>query len=147
MPVYQQVSSSAATSNGILYETASTSGTPKQGCQNPGTWDICSLAQPHLGHTSHLKSYTHTRVCARTRTHTQSMKHWLFLKELPSDAFFSFLKKFFLTWTVFKVSIEFFTILLLFYVLTFWPQGTRNLFLNILFIYLAARGLVAACGI
>ena len=28
--MYQQVSSLAATSNGILYETASTSGTPKQ---------------------------------------------------------------------------------------------------------------------
>ena len=30
MLMYQQVSSLAATSNGILYETASTSGTPKQ---------------------------------------------------------------------------------------------------------------------
>ena len=26
---------------------------------------------------------------ARAHTHTQSTKHWLFLEELPSDAFFS----------------------------------------------------------
>ena len=66
---------------------ASTWGTPEQGCQSPRTWNTsvaCSLAQPHLGHTSHLKQYdTHAH------THTQSTKHWLFLEELPSDAFFS----------------------------------------------------------
>ena len=48
-------------------------GTPEQGCQNPRTWNTsvaCSLAQPHLGHTSHLKQYTHTHthVCACTHT-------------------------------------------------------------------------------
>ena len=30
-------------------------------------------------------------------------------------------------WTIFKVLIEFATILLLFYVLVFWPGGMRNL--------------------
>ena len=30
-------------------------------------------------------------------------------------------------WTIFKVFIEFVTILLLFYVLVFWPQSTWNL--------------------
>ena len=32
-----------------------------------------------------------------------------------------------LTWTIFKVFIEFVTILLLFYVLVSWPQGMWNL--------------------
>ena len=35
--------------------------------------------------------------------------------------------KIFLMWTVFKVLIEFVTILLLFYVLVFWPQGMQDL--------------------
>ena len=39
---------------------------------------------------------------------------------------FSFLR-FFLMWTIFKVFIEFFTILLLFYVLFFWPWGMWGL--------------------
>ena len=30
-------------------------------------------------------------------------------------------------WTIFKVFIEFVTILLLFYVLVFWPRGTWDL--------------------
>ena len=30
-------------------------------------------------------------------------------------------------WTIFKVFIEFITILLLFYVLVFWPRATRDL--------------------
>ena len=34
---------------------------------------------------------------------------------------------FFLMWTIFKVFIEFVTILLLFYVLVFWPQGMWDL--------------------
>ena len=34
---------------------------------------------------------------------------------------------FFLMWTIFTVFIEFLTILLLFYVLVFWPQGMWNL--------------------
>ena len=39
----------------------------------------------------------------------------------------AFFKKIFLTWTNFKVFIEFATILLLFYVLVFWPQGMWDL--------------------
>ena len=40
-----------------------------------------------------------------------------------------FLKDFFflLTWAIFKVFIEFVTILLLFYVLVFWPHGMWDL--------------------
>ena len=34
---------------------------------------------------------------------------------------------FFLVWTIFKVFIEFVAILLLFYVLVFWPQGMWDL--------------------
>ena len=34
---------------------------------------------------------------------------------------------FFLMWTVFKVFIEFATVLLLFHVLVFWPKGMRDL--------------------
>ena len=41
--------------------------------------------------------------------------------------FFSCLKFFFLMWTTLKISIEFVTILLLFLVLVFWPQGTCEL--------------------
>ena len=56
---------------------ASTWGTPEQGCQNPRTWNTsvaCSLAQPHLGHTSHLKQYTHTHThtCVHILSHLQS---------------------------------------------------------------------------
>ena len=36
-------------------------------------------------------------------------------------------KIFFLMWTIFKVFIEFVTILLLFYILVFWPQVMWNL--------------------
>ena len=36
-------------------------------------------------------------------------------------------KIFFLMWTIFKVFIEFVTILLLFYILFFWPQVIWNL--------------------
>ena len=36
---------------------------------------------------------------------------------------FSIILKFFLMWTIFKVFIEFVTILFLFYVLVFWPGG------------------------
>ena len=35
--------------------------------------------------------------------------------------------KMFLIWTIFKVFIEFITILFLFYVLAFWPQGMWDL--------------------
>ena len=38
-----------------------------------------------------------------------------------------FFKRFSLMWTVFKVFIEFFTILLRFHVLVFWPQSTWDL--------------------
>ena len=41
-------------------------------------------------------------------------------RELNSLLLFFFLK-IFLVWTIFKVFIEFVTILLLFYVLVFWP--------------------------
>ena len=41
--------------------------------------------------------------------------------------FFIFLRFFFLMWIIFKVFIEFVTILLLFYVLDFWPQGMWDL--------------------
>ena len=40
---------------------------------------------------------------------------------------YCFLKDFFLMWTIFKVFIEFVTILLLFYVLVFWPWGMWDL--------------------
>ena len=42
-------------------------------------------------------------------------------------AFLSFFFFFFLTWTVFKIFIEFVTILLLFYVLDFWRRGMWGL--------------------
>ena len=38
-----------------------------------------------------------------------------------------FFLRFFLMWTIFKVFIEFVTILLLFYVLVFWPRGMWDL--------------------
>ena len=38
-----------------------------------------------------------------------------------------FFKIFFLMWTIFKVFIEFVTILLLFYVLVFWQRGMWDL--------------------
>ena len=41
---------------------------------------------------------------------------WLHNSFHPGSSFF-----FFLMWTIFKVFIHFVTILLLFYVLTFWP--------------------------
>ena len=41
--------------------------------------------------------------------------------------FFFKLFFFFLMWTIFKVFIEFVTILLLFYVLVFWPRGMWDL--------------------
>ena len=44
---------------------------------------------------------------------------WLF--------FLNILLFFFLVWTIFKVFIEFVAILLLFYVLVFWPQGMWDL--------------------
>ena len=45
---------------------------------------------------------------------------------LPASIyFFQFL--FFLMWTIFKVCIEFATVLLLFYVLVFWPQACGTL--------------------
>ena len=40
---------------------------------------------------------------------------------------FFFFKIFFLMWTIFKVSIEFFRILLVFYILVFWWQGMWDL--------------------
>ena len=51
---------------------------------------------------------------------------------LPSsfhDPLFYFILflKIFLMWTIFKVFIEFVTVLLLFYVLVFWPQGMWDL--------------------
>ena len=44
---------------------------------------------------------------------------WLF--------FLNILLFFFLVWSIFKVFIEFVAILLLFYVLVFWPQGMWDL--------------------
>ena len=62
----------------------------------------------------------------------QSPNHWT-AREFPVGVLFHsfFLKHisfffkvfFFLMWTIFKVFIEFVTILLLFYVLISWPQG------------------------
>ena len=46
--------------------------------------------------------------------HTEQRKI-LFFKNL--------LKNFFLMWTIFKIFIEFVTVLLLFYVLVFWSRG------------------------
>ena len=56
----------------------------------------------------------------------------LFIKQelLSSFTFqlvFIFLSFFFLMWTIFKVFIEFATVLLLFYVLFFWPQACGTL--------------------
>ena len=45
---------------------------------------------------------------------------------MPIGVCFFFLN-IFLMWTIFKVFIEFVTILLLFYVFGFWPQGTWDL--------------------
>ena len=45
----------------------------------------------------------------------------------PPFFIFIFLRFFFLMWTNFKVFIEFVTILLLFYVLVFWPRGMWDL--------------------
>jgi len=42
---------------------------------------------------------------------------------LKSSNVWLFFSLFFLMWTIFQVFIEFVTILLLFYVLVFWPQG------------------------
>ena len=47
------------------------------------------------------------------------------LGALGTFSFFFF--KIFLMWTIFKVFIEFVTILVLFYVLVFWPRGMWNL--------------------
>ena len=47
--------------------------------------------------------------------HTEQRKI-LFLKNLLK-------KTFFLMWTIFKIFIEFVTVLLLFYVLVFWSRG------------------------
>ena len=46
---------------------------------------------------------------------------------LPIFNFFKFFQSYFLMWTIFKVFIEFITILLLFYVLVFWPRGMWDL--------------------
>ena len=46
---------------------------------------------------------------------------------LTSSLFFSFSSSFFLMWTIFKVFSEFVTMLFLFYVLSFCPQGMWNL--------------------
>ena len=46
---------------------------------------------------------------------------------LTTEFFAFFLRFFFLMWTIFKVFIEFATILLLFYVLTFWLLGIWDL--------------------
>ena len=47
--------------------------------------------------------------------------------KVQRHALIPFFKRFFLMWTIFKVFIEFAAILLLFYVLVFWPQGMWNL--------------------
>jgi len=41
--------------------------------------------------------------------------------------FIYYFKDFFLVWTIFKVSTDLATILLLFYILVFWPQGMWGL--------------------
>ena len=46
---------------------------------------------------------------------------------LSFPSFFFLKKKIFLTWTVFKVFIDFVTILLLYYVLVFWLGGVWDL--------------------
>ena len=61
-------------------------------------------------------------------TFFESLKHNKFLlffqvvKMGNTDTHLNFLKIFFM-WTIFKVFIEFVTILLPFYVLVFWPRG------------------------
>ena len=117
---------------------ASTWGTPEQGYQNSRTWNTsvaCSLAQPHLEHTSHLKQYIHTRAHTHNPQNTGSSS-----KSCPLMLSFLFLRFFFFIWTIFKVFIEFFTILL---ILCFDFLTTRHMDLlkNILFIYLTAQGL------
>ena len=57
--------------------------------------------------------------------HLEGPHSWFNTLQLPSWNFF--LKIFFLMWTIFKVIIEFVTILLLFYVLVFWPWGMWDL--------------------
>ena len=53
---------------------------------------------------------------------TKELFYWvLFLLTYIPEIFFLFFKIFFLRWTFKKISIEFVTILFLFYVLVFWP--------------------------
>ena len=47
--------------------------------------------------------------------------------KLPLGFFFSLRIFFFKMWTIFKVFIEFITVLILFYVSVFWPQGMWEL--------------------
>ena len=47
--------------------------------------------------------------------------------EILPTLFVYFFKIFFLIWTIFKVFIKFVTILLLFYILVFWPLGMWDL--------------------
>ena len=95
---------------------ASTWGTPEQGCQNPRTWNTsvaCSLAQPHLEHTSHLKQYIHTRAHTHNPQNTGSSS-----KSCPLMLSFLFLR-FFFSCGPFLRSLLNFLQYCLFYVLTF----------------------------
>ena len=55
-----------------------------------------------------------------------SVLTWLLPERVCVQTSFFFLK-IFMMWTIFKVFIEFVTILLLFYVLVFWPGGMWDL--------------------
>ena len=104
--------------------------------------------QPGLHHPPPRPPPTSDCTVRPTTTH-KSSNHWLIHKFLNkqvlgpwrkfkisnfkniSTGFLHFLPVFcffvFLTWTILKVFIEFMTILLLFYVLVFWPQGMWDL--------------------
>ena len=107
-----------------------------------------SRAVTNLCSTNRCPPSTSDCTVKPTRTH-ESSNHWLIHKFLnkqvlgpwrkfkisnfknTSIGFLHFLLflvvVFFLMWTILKVFIEFMTILLLFYVLFFWPQGMWDL--------------------
>ena len=81
-------------------------------------------------HPFYSISIKHFSLCYSTRLKRNgiSYRDIFIMREIKVVIpFFSLKIFFFLMWTIFKVFIEFVTILLLFYVLVFWPRGTWDL--------------------